>query len=122
MSKPARRMAFRRGRWAELLSVWRLRLAGWRILATNHKTPVGEIDIIARRGSVLAFVEVKARPTLAEASEALAPAQRRRIERAAEAFLAREPRWRQLSPRFDVILVLPWRLPRHLPDAWRRYE
>lgn len=122
MNGAARREAWRRGRLAEALSVWRLRLGGWRIVATNHKTPVGEIDIIARRGSVLAFVEVKARPTVEEAAEAIAAPQRRRIERAAEAFLAREPRFAALDARFDVMLVLPWRLPQHLPDAWRRAE
>ncbi len=122
MSKAERRASWRRGRLAEALSLWRLRLAGWRILATNYRSPVGEIDIIARRAGVIAFIEVKARETAADAAAALSPAQRRRIERAAEAFLARTPAPPAATLRFDIMLVLPWRIPKHLADAWRLFE
>jgi putative endonuclease len=114
-----RRRAERRGRWAETLSLWWLRLKGYRILARDFRTTVGEIDILARRGDTLAAIEVKARANAASAGEALQPRQRRRIERALAHFLARRPELQRLARRFDVILVTPRRLPVHLADAWR---
>ncbi|MBI3452792.1 MAG: YraN family protein [Rhodospirillales bacterium] len=121
MNPPAagRVRAQRRGRFAEHLAAWRLRLAGYRILARGYRTPVGEIDLIVRRGGVVAFVEVKARPDLASAAEAVGGAQRTRIARAAMAFLAARAELRNAALRFDVVLVAPWRLPRHIADAWR---
>lgn len=119
MTKEVRRRAFRRGRSAELLCLWHLRLRGYRVLARRFRVPSGEIDLIARRGSVLAAIEVKARDTLATASESLTPRQRRRIARALEHFLARRPDLAGLALRFDVMLVEPRRWPRHLVDAWR---
>jgi len=99
--------------------VWFLRLRGYRVLARRFRVPVGEIDIVARRGSVVAFVEVKARPSADAALESLTPRQRRRIARAALAFLQARPGLEMLVLRFDLVLVTPWRLPRHLEDAWR---
>jgi putative endonuclease len=96
-----------------------LRLKGYRILASGFRVPVGEIDIVAKRGAILAFVEVKARHSLDDAAEAIGARQRRRIVRAAEAFLARNPRYAGLTPRFDVMLVSPMRAPRHLVAAWQ---
>jgi putative endonuclease len=119
MTKEARRRAFRRGHAAEVLCLWHLRLRGYRILARRFRVPSGEIDLIARRGSVLAAIEVKARDTLATASESLTPRQRRRIARALEHFLAQRPDLAGLALRFDVMLVEPRRWPRHLVDAWR---
>jgi len=84
-----RQRAQRRGRVAEWLCLWHLRLRGWHILARGWRCPAGEIDILARRGKVLAVIEVKSRAELATAAMALAPRQRRRIARAAEAFLLR---------------------------------
>ncbi|MGQ0662735.1 MAG: YraN family protein [Pseudomonadota bacterium] len=110
------------GRRAEWLAAWRLRLAGYRILARHVRTPVGEIDLIARRGDCLIFVEVKARAALDAAARALGPSQMRRIRRAAEAFLATRPDLRGLTLRFDALLVAPGRLPRHIVDAWRDSE
>ena len=75
------------GRRAEILSAWLLRLKGYRILARRFKTPVGEIDLIAKRASTIAFIEVKARPTAAAAMESVSARQRRRITRAALVFL-----------------------------------
>src|SRR5271156_3517823 len=86
-----RRAAYRAGRFAETLCVWLLRLKGYRVLARDWRVPVGEIDILARRGSVLAAVEVKRRDTMAAAVAAVGPRQRRRILRALEAFVARHP-------------------------------
>lgn len=117
--KDKRRRAWRRGRRGESLARLALRLAGYRILAQGHRTAPGEIDIIARRGNVLAFVEVKARADLGRAAEALLARQRRRIVRAAEGFLAARPELQICRCRFDVILITPWRWPRHIRDAWR---
>ncbi|MBT3358050.1 MAG: YraN family protein [Rhodospirillales bacterium] len=114
-----RQHAWRFGRFAERLAAGYLRVKGYRILAARHKTPVGEIDIVARRGSLIAFVEVKARADAIAAADALGPNQRRRITRAALAFIARYPHLAELSMRFDVILVTPWQVPRHIVDAWR---
>jgi len=115
--------AARRGRRAEALAAWWLRLKGYRILArgrvTGRGTGAGEIDIIARRGRTVVFVEVKARPTLAMALEAIAPAQRRRIVRAAQTFMARRPELAGCDVRFDAVLVTPGSFPRHISDAWR---
>lgn len=118
MTTLSRRRAYRRGRWSEALCRLILRLKGYRILARGYRVPVGEIDIVARRGRTLAMVEVKARDSAAEAAEALGPRQRQRIGRAAALFLARHPTLDGLAVRFDVMLVRPWRLPRHLAGAW----
>lgn len=116
------RRAARRGRLAETLCRWHLRLRGWRILARDWRSPVGEIDIIARRGGTIAVIEVKARRDLETAVFAINPRQRRRIARTAEAFLASRPDLAHLSVRFDVMLVERRRLPHHLPGAWRGDE
>jgi putative endonuclease len=107
------------GRWAESLAAWSLRLRGYRIVARRFRTPQGEIDLVARRGRLLAFVEVKARGELDQALLALSPRQRQRHARAAELFLARHPDLAGHTLRFDLVAVRPWRLPRHLVDAWR---
>ena len=113
----ARREAW--GRWAESLAAWSLRLRGYRVIARRYRTPIGEIDLIARRGRLLAFVEVKARTDLDQALVALGPRQRQRTARAAELFLLQHPGCAGCTLRFDLIAVQPWRLPRHLIDAWR---
>ena len=118
-SLAARRAAHGRGLAAERLCTLRLRLTGWRILARRFATPAGEIDIVARRGALIAFVEVKQRTARERALETLTARQRRRIENAASIFLSRHPNWRKLSLRFDVMVVSPWRWPYHVPDAWR---
>ena len=114
-----RRQAQRRGRVAEWLCLWHLRLHDWRILARDWRCPAGEIDILARRGKVLAVIEVKLRGEIATAAAALAPRQRRRISRAAEAFLLQRSDLTGLDLRFDLMLVAPLRLPRHWRGAWR---
>jgi putative endonuclease len=114
-----RQRARRRGISAEWLCRWHLRLRGWRIVAFDWRCPSGEIDILARRGGVLAIIEVKSRRDLASAAASLLPRQRRRIARAASAFLLMRPDLAELALRFDVMLVEPLRPPRHLTDAWR---
>jgi len=119
MTAAARRRAYARGRRAEALAAWWLRLKGYRILARGWRSPVGEIDIAARRGHILAIVEVKRRDSLAHAGEAISHRQQRRLQRAAEAFVQRHPELAGLDIRFDALLMLPHRLPHHLADAWR---
>ena len=114
-----RQRAQRRGRFAEWLCLWHLRLRGWRILARGWRCPSGEIDILARRGSVLAVIEVKSRNEIDAAASALPPRQRRRIARATEAFLLSRPDLARLDARFDLMLVARRRLPRHWPGAWQ---
>jgi putative endonuclease len=114
-----RRRAERRGRLAEWLCLWHLRLRGWHIVARGWRCPAGEIDIVARRRAVLAVIEVKSRAEFAAAANALAPRQRRRIARATEALLTARPDLAGLDVRFDLMLVAPRRLPRHWRDAWR---
>jgi len=116
---PSRLKAERYGRFAETLCRWHLRLRGWHILARRWRCPSGEIDIVARRGRLLAVIEVKLRRDLDDAAASVLPRQRRRIARAASAFLVMRPELAALSLRFDVMLVAPRRLPRHLRDAWR---
>ncbi len=111
--------AQRRGRFAEALAALRLMLAGWRIVERDLHLPAGQVDLVARRGRVLAFVEVKARATADDAAESLHPAQRRRIERAAGQYLAKRPQFAAFDVRFDMVLVAPGRWPRHVKDAWR---
>ncbi len=117
-----RRRAYHRGRRAELLCALWLRLKGYRILARRFRSAAGEIDIVARRGPVLAFVEVKARPTAAAGQWAIGPRQQRRLTRAAEAFLAARPDLAAVTAggfvRFDVMIATPWRWPRHVVNAW----
>jgi len=118
-----RRDAYRLGRRAEGLALWWLRLKGYRVLArgvtVGRGSGAGEVDMVVRRGRVVAFVEVKARPTLEAALDALSRSQRRRIETGAAAFMARQPALAACDLRFDLMLVVPGHWPRHLPDAWR---
>jgi len=114
----ARRIAFRFGLGAETKAAWLLRLKGYRILARRFKTPAGEIDLVARRGDTLVFIEVKGRGDLASAHEAITPAQRRRIAAAARLWLARNPGHMALTQRFDAVFVSPRRWPVHCANAF----
>ena len=115
----SRRKRERAGRAAEWLAAWVLRGRGFRILARRYATPVGEIDLVARRGTLVLFVEVKRRASRDDALAALRPDQQARIARAAEAFLQRHPKLARCAARFDLVAIVPWRLPLHLADAWR---
>lgn len=119
MGKKTRRRAEAWGRTAEALAAWRLRLTGYRIVARRFRSHQGELDLVARRGAVLAVIEVKARADETAATVALGTQQRTRIERAALAFLQRHPALSGCSLRFDLMLVVPWQWPRHIIDAWR---
>lgn len=113
-----KKQAERRGRWAETIALLHLLVRGYRPVARRLKTPVGEIDLVMRRGTVLAVVEVKARPSLDEAAEAIRPRQWQRLLRAAEWLMAGRPGLSALSIRFDAVLVSGLAV-RHVPDAWR---
>jgi putative endonuclease len=115
-----RQQAERRGRFGEWLCLWHLRLRGWRVVARGWRCPMGEIDIVARRGGVLAVIEVKSRVALlADGTAVPSPRQRRRIARAAQAFLKARPDLAGLDLRFDLMQVAQGRLPHHQHAAWR---
>jgi putative endonuclease len=107
-----------RGRRAETLAAWYLRLKGYRIVATRVKTPVGEIDLIVRRFGTTAFVEVKARQHPSEEAVALEAVNTSRIARAAQYYVARHPALAETPLRFDVIFLAPGTWPRHVKGAF----
>lgn len=111
------------GQWGEHLAVVWLWLHGWRVLARRwggrRHSGLGEIDLVACRGRTLIFVEVKFRRTAEEAAHAMTPRQWRRQERTVWAFLAAHPHlMAESSWRLDLILLSPWRWPRHITGAW----
>jgi putative endonuclease len=116
--RPERQVAFRTGISAESRAAAFLIAKGFRILARRWRSPVGEIDIVARRRALLVFVEVKARETLDDAAWSVTDRQRARIIAAAEVWLARFPDSRIQDIRFDAMLVAPGRIPRHIPAAF----
>jgi putative endonuclease len=105
------------GRAAEIVAAIWLMATGWRILGMGLKAHGVEIDILARRGAVLAVVEVKRRATLTAALEAVGWDQRRRLRRAAQA-IAQRPGLNGLSVRLDLVAMAPRSMPRHIADAW----
>jgi putative endonuclease len=115
----ASRNTYRTGLLAEWLSRMALRLKGYRIIARRYRSKLGEIDIIAARGKNLVFVEVKARPSLVEASACITKRQRERLFHAAADFLARHGRYIDFTLRFDAMLAVPWRWPVHIENAWQ---
>jgi putative endonuclease len=113
-----RHAAEKLGRGAETLACWYLRLKGWRILARRARVRGGEVDIVARRGRTLAFVEVKARATEAAAAFALDDWRLRRVVVAAERLAPRYMRDGD-DVRIDALFIVPRRWPRHLPNVWQ---
>ena len=116
-NKLSRAQAETRGRRAETLAAWWLRLKRWRILAVRARVPGGEIDLIARRGRTVAFIEVKQRATDEAAAWALDEYRLRRVAAAAERVAPRFARDGD-AIRIDAIFIVPGRLPRHIPDVW----
>ncbi len=112
-----RRLAERWGVRAEFWAGLWLRLMGYRILAHRLRTPVGEIDLLARRGEVLVAVEVKARASRQAELDALSVRQRQRIAQALDLIATRDPELTGLGRRLDLIAIRPWRLPWHLADV-----
>jgi putative endonuclease len=106
------------GRAAEVAALWFLRLKGWRLLAHRYKSPVGEVDLVMRKGEVTAFIEVKARASLEGAVASVSPRQARRIAAAARHFLMEDRRAALQSCRFDIVAVSPYHWPRHIENAF----
>ena len=117
-ARRGRKAAERRGRRGEWLAALALRLKGYRILAKRYRAHSGEVDIIARRGDLVAMVEVKARKSAEEALHAVTVPAQRRIESAGDQWLSRQPDAARLSIRYDIVAIVPRRWPRHFPDAW----
>lgn len=117
-ARPDKQVAFRLGISAESRAAAFLVAKGFRILARRWRSPVGEIDIVARRRALLVFVEVKARNDLDEAAESVTVRQRARIAAAAEVWLAGHPDQSIKDIRFDAMLVAPGKIPRHIPAAF----
>ena len=113
-----RRGAHLYGLKAESVAAWFLRLKGYTILVQRFAVSGGEIDLVARRGGVIAFVEVKARADLEAAAFAIGATKRRRIARAARVWLARNPWAAGMTLRGDAVFVAPRSLPRHAKDAY----
>lgn len=113
-----RQEAERRGRGAETLACWFLRLKGWRILARRARVHGGEVDIVARRGRTVAFVEVKARATEEAAAFALDEWRLRRVVAAAERLAPRYMREGD-DVRIDALFIVPGRWPKHLANVWQ---
>lgn len=114
-----RREAYKRGVFAEKKAAALLALKGFHVLDARWKSPVGEIDLVLARGSLIVFCEVKQRRAIDDGIEAVTPRQQQRIYRAAEAWFAAHPDRIGCDARFDVVVVAPYRLPRHIPDAFR---
>lgn len=113
----SRAVAERRGRRGEALAAWYLRFKGWRILARRVKSPRGEVDLVARRGRTVAFVEVKWRAGQGDLADAIDHWRLRRVAAAAEAIAHRHVRPGD-DQRIDVLLLAPGRWPRHIVNAW----
>ncbi|MBO6540498.1 MAG: YraN family protein [Rhizobiaceae bacterium] len=116
---PEKRAAYKRGHRGEWLAALALSLKGYRILSRRYRTPAGEIDLIARRGNLVLMVEVKARPTVQAAMEAVSYTAERRIEAAADLWLSRRSDYAKLSVRFDLVAILPRRWPVHVPNLFQ---
>jgi putative endonuclease len=112
--------ARRSGRRGEVVAALWLMAKGYSILGFRLRTPHGEIDLVARRGRVLAAVEVKARTSLDAALEAVSLTQRQRLRRAIRALAARRKGLEDAVVRLDLMALAPGRLPRHIPDAWNQ--
>ena len=112
-----RQAAEQRGRRAETIAAWWLRLHGWSIVARRARVPGGEVDLVARRRHVLAFGEVKQRATADAADWSLDHYRLRRVAVAAERLAVHQARPGDLI-RIDALFIVPGRLPRHLPNVW----
>lgn len=116
---PQRRLRERKGRRAENAAALWLQMKGYRILDRRARTPACEIDLIATKKNLLVFVEVKMRARHETALESVTPALRRRIEQAARIWTTSHHTLQNYIWRFDIVLMSPGRLPKHMPDAWR---
>ena len=118
MDKNVRLKAYRRGYRAEWLAALSMMLKGFRIAARRFKTPVGEVDLIARKNNLIVFIEVKARADTQAALDSVSRSSQRRIEATGEWWISKQKDGAQLNWRFDIITVAPWRWPVHFEDVW----
>jgi putative endonuclease len=118
LSLDGRRVSEARGRRAEVVAELLLRLKGYTIVDRRFKTRVGEVDLIARRGNRIAFVEVKYRADLSQGWDALTDDLCRRVTAAGDVWLQRFDRAGRLQPAYDLVLLAPWSWPRHIRDAF----
>lgn len=116
MNRRAR--AERQGRRGETLAAWWLWLHGWRVLARRVRVKAGEVDIVARKGRTVAFIEVKWRRHAALLAEAIDAGRLRRVARAARVIAPRYARTGD-DVRIDVILIAPRSWPRRIANAWQ---
>jgi putative endonuclease len=119
LQRDKRFAAYRRGHRGEWLASLALLVKGYRIVGRRYRTKLGEIDLIARHGDLILIVEVKVRPTLAEAMDAIGRMSERRIEGAADLWLTRQRDYAKLSMRFDMVAVLPRRWPVHVENIFQ---
>ncbi len=116
-ARQARQQRYRHGAWSEHLAACLMRLKGYHILARRFRAGSGEIDLIAKRGHRLAFIEVKYRRTFADAEASISNNQRQRIRNAADIWLARHHPNLKTDICFDVFFVVPWHWPRHIENG-----
>ena len=121
MIKKPRKKTYQQGKLAELIGCIWLTLKGYRIRHWRYKTPVGEIDIIAQKGQTIIFVEVKRRPSYTAAIESISLWQQHRITQAALWYQAAQKKQWGFSARFDILLVVPWRVHHHM-NAWTQFN
>lgn len=113
-----RRRSERKGRWAEWRAALFLRLKGYKILERRYKTHCGEIDIIAKKGDLIAMIEVKARKDVLAAVYAVTFENQSRIKQASDVWLSKVGGGQQFSVRYDIVAIIPGKLPQHFPDAF----
>jgi len=126
MAKTQRQKSDAYGRWAEDLVALYLRCCGYKIISKRKKTPFGEIDLIARKGKMIVFIEVKYRKRKEALMDSLTPKAQARITKAADYIISRTPAFQALGQRFDLVFTaplgpLPLGYIRHMKDAWRAY-
>lgn len=108
----------KKGLWAERGAELFLLLKGYRVISRRFKTPLGEIDLVAKRGRTLVFVEVKWRETAVEAAEAIHAKNQARVSRAAALYLQQHPQYTDMDTRFDAVVMARGVWPRHIEGAW----
>lgn len=114
----SKKKAYRKGFIAEYIAALFLLLKGYKICALRHKTNLGEIDIIARKGDLAVFVEVKARKSIQSGLDAVSHASQSRIKNASDLWLAKQKHANRLSQRYDIIVIAPRQFPAHFLDAF----
>lgn len=119
-AKTKKQQAYRRGIVGEYGAVAYFMLRGFWLVERRFKCGAGEVDLILRRGKTLVMAEVKTRGK--DAQEVLLAQQRKRISNAAAIYLAKHPEFASFFVRFDVVILTPWRWPRHIPNAWEVHE